>query len=357
MTKRLEITVSGRVQGVFFRASAKRVADAHGLVGYAKNLPDGRVEIVAEGEESGLRALLDWCYRGSLLANVDGLAFDWQEPKSEFAAFQVSRDDGSLIVDQVHALTNLGRRVLNRVDKKVEEKVLKVPSHVVIIPDGNRRWATERGEKPWQGHAEGMKRFQELVRGMDASDVRYLTFWAFSTENWKRAQDEVSFLMKLVRQTISELRDELIDKKVRFRHIGRKDRLSPEIVKDLLALEQDTSSFDRKNVTIALDYGGRDEILRAVNKMRSENSSDSIDKNRDGLISEEEFSAALDTKGLPDPDLVIRTSGEQRLSGILPWQGVYAELYFTPLHFPDFTSSQMQLALADYTQRQRRFGA
>ena len=346
MSKRLKILISGRVQGVFFRASAKHVADAHGLVGYARNLPDGRVEIMTEGSEAGLRALLDWCYRGSLLAHVGSLSFDWQEVTGEYGQFQISRDDGSLIIDQVHALTNLGRRVLSRVDRKAEQVVAKVPRHVVIIPDGNRRWAREHSKQPWDGHNEGLERFKELVRGLDSGDIKHLTFWAFSTENWKRATDEVSFLMSALRKTIKELRTELMEKKVRFRHIGRRDRLSPEIVKDLTTLEQDTAHFDNKNITIALDYGGRDEILRAVNKM----------KLKEGEIGGQEFTAALDTSDLPDPDLIIRTSGEQRLSGMMPWQGTYAELYFTPLHFPDFTPAQFALALADYNHRQRRFG-
>ena len=363
MDKRLEILVSGRVQGVFYRASAKRVADSCGLVGYARNLPDGKVEIVAEatgdGGEAALRRLLDWCYRGSLLAHVDGLSFSWSEATGEFGplagGFQISRDDGSMVVDQVHALTNLGRRVLNRVDRKVEKAVFNPPSggpkHVVIIPDGNRRWAKERGQNARDGHSEGLKRFQELVRGLESGGVEYLTFWAFSTENWKRATDEVAFIMSAVRKTIKELRQELIEKKVRFRHIGRKDRLDKDMAQDLLRLENETANFAGKNVTIALDYGGRDEILRAVNKMNKVKSNGNGEE-----VTEEQLSSALDTQGLPDPDLIIRTSGEQRLSGMMPWQGVYAELYFTPLHFPDFTPDQMQLALAEYANRNRTFG-
>ena len=347
--KRLHIFVAGRVQGVFYRASAKRVADQYGLTGFARNLPDGRVEIVAEGSEAGLRALLDWCYRGSLLAHVDGLSFEWSNIEmSKYLNFEISREDGSLIVDQVHALTNLGRRVLNKVDKKVEQAVLKVPKHVVIIPDGNRRWASEHGKKAWEGHSEGVERFKELVRGMEASEVKHLTFWAFSTENWKRATEEVSFLMNILTRTIAELREELISKKVRFRHIGRKDRLSPEIVADIFALEKETANFSERNVTLALDYGGRDEIVRAVQKANEAGGAKKL--------SEADIAASLDTAGIPDPDLIIRTSGEQRLSGIMPWQGVYAELYFTPLHFPDFTPDQFALALADYGNRQRRFG-
>jgi len=350
VNKRLKILVAGRVQGVFYRASAKRVADAHALVGYAKNLPDGRVEIVAEGEESGLRALLDWCYRGSLLAHVDGLSFTWEKRStdveiSKYQNFQISRDDGSLIVDQVHALTNLGRRVLNKVDKKVEEKVLKVPRHVVIIPDGNRHWAREHGLPFWKGYEQGFERTKELVKTAGDVGVDHMTFWGFSTENWSRPAEEVAWLMGTLTKAVKEMSKELIENKISFKHLGRKDRLSSELLKNINELENSTAQFKNKTYALALDYGGRDELVRAVKKA-SEN----------GGVSEENITKELDTSGLPDPDLIIRTSGEQRLSGIMPWQGVYAELYFTPLYFPDFTPAQFQLALADYSQRQRRFG-
>lgn len=345
MTKRIHILASGRVQGVFFRASAKRVADTHGLTGYARNLPDGQVEIVAEGDESGLRALLDWCYRGSLLANVDGLSFDWRDAIGEFQTFQVSRSDGSLIVDQVHAMTNLGRRVLNKVDRKVEEVVHKVPKHVVIIPDGNRHWANEHGEPFWKGYQEGMERTKELLRAGSEAGIPHMTLWGFSTENWSRPEEEVGWLMKAFTQAVTDLRSELIAQKTSFRHLGRKDRLSPELAHGISELERETAHFTDKTFSMALDYGGRDEIVRAAQKASEQ-----------GVLDDKSLSQALDTVGLPDPDLIIRTSGEQRLSGIMPWQGVYAELYFTPLHFPDFTADQFSIALADYAGRQRRFG-
>lgn len=347
--KALHMIVSGRVQGVFYRATAKRIADQHGLVGFAGNLPDGRVEILAEGNEAGLRALLDWCYRGSLLANVTGLSYDWKEVTNTYEKFEVSRDDGSMVIDQVHALTNLGRRVLNRVDKKVEKVVqtstAKVPRHVVIIPDGNRRWARERGLKPWEGHAEGLQRTKELIKAASDAGVENLTMWGFSTENWSRPQDEVSWLMTAFAKGIRDIGKELIKNKVAFRHIGRKDRFDPVLREALLDLEGKTAQFKDRTYTVALDYGGRDEIVRAANKLSEA-----------GEVTEDKISEALDTAGLPDPDLIIRTSGEQRLSGIMPWQGVYAELYFTPLHFPDFAPSEFALALADYGNRQRRFG-
>ncbi len=347
MKKRIYILISGRVQGVFFRATAKRIGDNHGLVGFARNLRDGRVEIQAEGEESGLRALLDWCYRGSLLSNVDSLSFEWQEVNENelFNKFEILRDDKNLIVDQVHAITNLGRHVLNRVDKSVEIIASKLPKHLVIIPDGNRRWAKERGLFSWQGHKEGLERTKELLKSVEKKGINYVTFWCFSTENWSRSTDEVNWLMNVFTKAVKDLGKELIKSKTSFRHLGRKDRLDKNLVKGLIELEEKTKQFQGKTFALALDYGGRDEILRAVNKI-----------NETDIVNEENMTNAMDTAGLPDPDLIIRTSGEQRLSGMFPWQGTYAELYFTPLHFPDFTSDQLNLALADYANRQRRFG-
>jgi len=345
--KRLHIVVSGRVQGVFFRTTVKRIADARLLVGFVKNLSDGRVEIVAEGEEASLRALLDWCYRGSLLAHVDSLSFVWELATNRFDSFAIPREDGSLIVDKVHALAQLGRHVLVPARKPTETIAPQAPRHVVIIPDGNRRWAKERGLEPWEGHGVGMERTKELIQIAPEAGVSHMTFWGFSTENWSRPAREVKWLMETFAKALTGLGGELIKNGVSFRHLGRKDRLHSAFARGIADLEQRTSTFKDKTFSIALDYGGRDELLRAFAKVSK----------TDQSPNEESISSVLDTAGLPDPDLIIRTSGEQRLSGIMPWQGVYAELYFTPVHFPDFTVSEFQLALADYSSRQRRFGA
>ncbi|HEY4514942.1 MAG TPA: polyprenyl diphosphate synthase [Candidatus Paceibacterota bacterium] len=347
MGKSLKIIAEGRVQGVFFRATAKRIADSHGLTGYARNLSDGRVEIVACGEEPGLRALLDWCYRGSLLAHVDGLSFEWGEPVSGYSNFAIPRDGGSLVVDQVKAFTNLGRRALNRVDRKVEASLGKMPKHIVIVPDGNRRWAKERGLPSWRGHKEGLLRTKELMLSAYEKGIPNMTFWGFSTENWSRDKEEVGWLMQAFKKTVSKASKDLHKNKVAFRHLGRKDRLDKSLADAISKLEEETKIYKGRSLSIALDYGGRDELVRAVQKVNQSN----MDTN------EESIAGALDTAGLPDPDLIIRTSGEQRLSGIMPWQGTYAELYFTPLLFPDFTPDQFALALSEYKSRFRRFGS
>lgn len=343
--KRVRISVSGRVQGVFFRATAKRIAGVHGLVGYAKNLPDGRVEIVAEGSEPGLRALVDWCYRGSLLAHTTALSYEWESATGEFTEFEIMRD-GSLLKDQFHALTNLGNRALRRADREIAETFLNPPKHIVIIPDGNRRWAEERGLQPWEGYQQGAQRIRELSKVVEQAGIECVTFWGFSTDNWSRSPEQVDWLMKSFARELEDLRGRLVKSKVAFRHLGRKDRLDANLLGVLARLEDETRRFTGKTVAIALDYGGRDELVRALRKAVGS----------DG-VTEADVTEALDTAGMPDPDLIIRTSGEQRLSGMMPWQGVHAELYFTALHFPDFTTQQLSFALADYANRQRRFGA
>ena len=340
------------MQGVFFRASAKRVAEEHGVTGYAKNLPDGKVEIVAEGSVAALRKLLDWCYRGSVLAHVDSLAFDWLPASGEYERFEVIMDEGGFVSDKIHALTNLSRRVLDRVDKKVDklvdvkDQVKSIPKHVVIIPDGNRRWAKERGLQAWQGHQEGVRRTKELLKSANKHGLSHMTFWCFSTENWSRSKDEVTWLMSTFVKLVRELGSSLVKEKIGFRHLGRKDRISKDLLKELQNVEEKTAQFTDRKFALALDYGGRDEITRAVAKLNK------LNKPTD----EQSISEELDTSGFPDPDLIIRTSGEQRISGMMPWQGVYSELYFTPVHFPDFTDTEFAYALEEYAARNRRFG-
>ncbi len=335
--KRLEIKVGGRVQGVFFRVSAKKVADECGLTGFARNTKENEVEIVAEGGVASLRRLLDWCYKGPLLANVDALSYKWLPFVGEFENFEVERVGNNYFKDKIEAVKNLGKSI-------VKDK-LAHPKHVVIIPDGNRRWAKEQDRPTWHGHKEGIARFTEIVESLDKSDVTNLTFWGFSTENWERAGEEVSYIMNAVKEATLRLRAKLFEKQIGFRHFGRKDRLPKDLLDVFDNLERDTVKFTNKQVAIALDYGGRDEILRAIDKLPAGTE-----------LNEQAMSKAMDTYGFPDPDLIIRTSGEHRLSGMMPWQGVYAELFFSPLYFPDFTPVEFALALDDYALRKRRFG-
>lgn len=223
------------------------------------------------------------------------------------------------------------------------------PIHVVVIPDGNRRWAKEKGLAASLGHEKAFDR-DNLLSIMDeakALGVKYLSFWAFSTENWNRDSLEVNILFKLFSKWLNEVEKDFHDRKIRFIHIGRKDRIPKALAEKLTKVEEETRHFMDFTVILCLDYGGRDEIIRAVNKA-IQSGAEKVDENS--------FKQYLDTKDIPDPDLIIRTSGEQRLSGFMPFQGVYSELYFTPVYFPDFDANELRRAVSEFSKRKRRFG-
>jgi undecaprenyl diphosphate synthase len=220
-----------------------------------------------------------------------------------------------------------------------------LPQHVAIIMDGNRRWAKRKGVSTFRGHSEGIERSKELVEECLQLAIPYLTVWAFSTENWKRSKREVHYLMCLFERYFSEYAAEFQEKGIRFVHLGRKDRLPKSLARLLLKTETDTQSNRKLTLSLAIDYGGRDEILRAMQKISQK-----------GGCSEKSFGVLLDTACLPDPDLIIRTSGEMRLSGFLLWQCAYSELYFTKKCFPEFTKMEFKKALKDFSVRRRNFG-
>jgi|SRR3989344_4641846 len=227
-----------------------------------------------------------------------------------------------------------------------------LPNHVAIIPDGNRRWAKERGLPSFAGHQQGMERASEIARYARKLGISTATFWGLSTENWlKRPEEEVSYLInKIFMLAMDRFADEAEKEGVRITHLGRKDRLPKHFIERLTALEAETKNNDKYFLNLGFDYGGRDEILRAMNRWRNEGG---------GELSEEIFSNLLDTgdQPYPSPDLIIRTSGEMRMSGFLPWQSDYAELYFEKSYLPDFTTEKFDQALADYAIRKRRYGA
>jgi len=226
-----------------------------------------------------------------------------------------------------------------------------IPKHVVIIPDGNRRWAREKGLQSFQGHVRGFELVMDLGDKAHEMGVKVLTIWAFSTENWKRSKKEVNFLMSLFSKKIDEYLEKALEKNIRIIHIGRKDRI-PQVLRDkIVQAEQKTARFSKLHLVIALDYGGRDEVVRAFNRFKIK---DSGFKNLD----EESFGSYLDTKDLPysNPDLVIRTSGEFRTSGFMIWQTAYSEYIFVKKYFPDFSVEDFAECIREYSRRTRRFG-
>jgi len=225
-----------------------------------------------------------------------------------------------------------------------------IPAHVAIIMDGNGRWAEMRGLPRIEGHKRGAERAREIIAAAMEIGVNTLTLYAFSKENWQRPGDEVSTLMKLLELYLKREFDELIRKGIVFRTIGETWRLPCDIQALLRKVEEGSSGNIGMNLVLALSYGGRDEIMRAIKKAI-------ISGVRPEDVTEEYFESLLDTAGIPAPDLIIRTSGEKRISNFLLWQAAYSELYFTETLWPDFTKDELFLALHDYQMRERRFGA
>ncbi len=219
-------------------------------------------------------------------------------------------------------------------------------THIAIIPDGNRRWAKEKGLPAFEGHRRGAENFEHLLNTARDLGIKYFTSWAFSTENWKRTEEENGYLFGLAREFIKKYKKKFLSEKVRFMHIGREDRLPQDIVQALKDMEEETKMFDGFTTIIGMDYGGHDEILRALDRIKLA-----------GLeITPENIENNLDTAGIPAPDLIIRTSGEQRLSGFMSWQSEYSEFYFPQVYFPDFGPEQLIRAVEDFRGRNRRFG-
>ena len=217
--------------------------------------------------------------------------------------------------------------------------------HVAVIMDGNGRWAQKRHLPRLMGHRAGAEALDRAMHACKAAGIKYLTVYAFSTENWKRSEEEVGGLMKLLSTYIHTKEKELVANGVRFRVVGRRTDLSEKLRGEIAALEEKTAAGDF-TLIVALSYGGRDEIVRAAAKWAAAG----------GEPTEAAFAGFLDTAGIPDPDLIIRTSGEQRTSNFLLWQSAYAEYYFTDTLWPDFDQAEFDKALESYAKRERRMG-
>ena len=335
----MEVKVFGRVQGVGFRKKVKKFALEKDLKGFVKNNLDGSVNILVSGSKTNLNEFLKW------LKNVNGLSsvkkIEILNKKiMNYSSFKIIKDK-SFFLDQFYSFVNL--------IKSFFKEYLTIPEHVVVIPDGNRRWAKLRRLSPVKGHEKSadFNNLFSLINEARGLGVKYISFWGFSTDNWKRDKEEVDKLFELLNNLTDKLRESAHENKFRFRYFGRDDRIPKNIAKNLRKLEEETKKYDNLNVQLCLDYGGRDELVRAVNK---------ILKSKNKKIDEVGFSKFLDSSGVPDPDLIIRTSGEQRLSGFMPWQTVHSEFYFEKKNFPDFKPADLRRAVADFGRRKRRFG-
>lgn len=230
---------------------------------------------------------------------------------------------------------------------------MKIPAHIAIILDGNGRWAKAKGMPRNYGHAQGSKNVERICEEAYRIGVKYLTVYAFSTENWNRPKDEVDALMKLLRNYMKTCLKTAAKNDMKVRVIGDKTGLDEDIRNRIAELEEATKDNGGLNFQIALNYGSRDEIVRAVRKV-SEDVKEGKVKPED--IDEKMFETYLDTYGIPDPDLMIRTSGELRLSNYLLWQLAYTEFYFTDIPWPDFTKEELSKAIEQYNRRDRRYG-
>ncbi len=231
--------------------------------------------------------------------------------------------------------------------------MMNIPQHVAIILDGNGRWAKSKGMPRNYGHTMGAKNVEKICDIAGHMGIKYLTVYAFSTENWSRPQSEVDELMRLLGSYMKTCLKTAKKNNMRVRVLGDITRLTPKLQEQILELEEVSARYDGFNFQIALNYGSRDEMVRAMKKITKEIQAGRLSEDS---ISEELFSSYLDTSGIPDPDLVIRTSGEQRLSNYLLWQSAYSELYFTDIPWPDFDEAELKKAVEAYQNRDRRFG-
>lgn len=221
-------------------------------------------------------------------------------------------------------------------------------NHIAIIPDGNRRWARERNLPTFEGHRRGFDVALSLAKKIRQMGISTLTLWAFSTENWKRTTEEVAYLMGLYEILIDRCLKEAIEDGVRVIHLGRKDRLPKNLLVKINDAENKTKKFDKYFLNIALDYGGRDEVLRAISNIKSQKSK----------MEEIDFGKFLDTgdQPFPEPEIIVRTSGELRTSGFMIWQSIYSEWFFSDKYFPDLSEEDIKNIIEEYNSRKRRFG-
>lgn len=225
----------------------------------------------------------------------------------------------------------------------------KIPSHIGIILDGNGRWAKKRLMPRSFGHTQGAKNIENICSAAYSLGIKYLTVYAFSTENWKRSDEEVNALMKLFNKYLINYRKKAVDENMRVSIIGDRSKLTPKMIENIEILEKDTKDNTGLHFQIAINYGGRDEVIRAIKKFVKNGGN--IDN-----LHEKDITDNLDTSFIPDPDLIIRTSGELRISNFLLWQCAYSEFYFTDVLWPDFDKNELKKAINYYADRNRRYG-
>ncbi len=230
---------------------------------------------------------------------------------------------------------------------------MTTPTHIAFIMDGNGRWATARGLPRTAGHKKGADTVRTVLEHAQKCGVKVVTLFAFSSENWNRPADEVETLIGMFRTYLNNDVKRLVDKKIRVSFIGNRNKFPADIVARMNEVEAETKSFDAFHVVLALSYGARDDIIAATQRLAAQVAAGDL---KPGDITAESFAGALSTHGIPDPDLIVRTSGEERISNFLLWELAYAELYFTPVPWPDFDEAELDKAIENFESRHRRFG-
>ncbi|MFP4697283.1 MAG: isoprenyl transferase [Eubacteriales bacterium] len=239
------------------------------------------------------------------------------------------------------------------VNKTIDGQEYSIPTHIAIIMDGNGRWAKSKNKPRSFGHAEGSARLEKICREADKLGVKYITVYAFSTENWSRPKEEVEGLMKLLRKFLKDSIKKSKKNNMKVKIIGDISPLENDIKKSINSLEEETRKHNGLNLQIAINYGGRDELIRAINNILLDSKNDKLNCE---TINENIIRNYLDTSDIPDPDLLIRTSGEQRVSNFLLWQLAYTEFYFSEKYWPEFDKEELIKAIKYFNQRERRFG-
>jgi len=234
-----------------------------------------------------------------------------------------------------------------------EENTDKIPTHLAIIMDGNGRWAQEKGLPRTAGHKKGAEALKPILEHAQKRGIKYVTLFAFSSENWNRPKTEVKYLVELFRKYLNEYVKEMDKHKVSVSFVGAREKFPADMVEKMNEIERETSKYDDFHVIFALSYGGREDLISAVKRIALDIREQ---KYLISAIDENKINEALSTHGVPYPDLVIRTSGEQRISNFLLWEIAYAELYFTPIYWPDFNEQDLDIAIEAYGRRNRRFG-
>ncbi len=233
------------------------------------------------------------------------------------------------------------------------DKAKSIPTHIAIIMDGNGRWAKSHGKERYEGHIAGVESVRASIKAAVRNGVQYLTLYAFSTENWGRPEEEVAALMELFCKCVANETPELIEQGVRVRIIGRRDRFSAKVAESLEDIERKTAMGEKLTLVLAFDYSSREEITSAVRRLAERVAAGELEAED---ITEGTVADALYTAGIPDPDFIVRTSGECRLSNFLLWQASYAEMYFPQVMWPDFTQEEFDKALEEFARRNRRYG-